>query len=151
MKKHKDSGYNSLVIIVKRNMRNTTCLLTILLLVSLTSCLDRGRTYWSEDNYEVQDNPGEPCKTLYYELEDGAGIGRVDYVTKIGSNDRFLIIESIITSKNEKAQYWIIDKMKDKPTFNGGEIREGPLSLDSFKDRKKQLGIEGLTFEKEFD
>ncbi len=127
------------------------CLLTILTFFSLTSCLDWGRTYWSEDNYKVRNNPGEPSKTLYYELGDGAGIGRVNYITKIGSNERFLIIESFDTSKNEKCQYWIIDKKKDKPTFNGDEIREGPLSLGSFKARKKELGIGELTFEKEFD
>lgn len=132
-------------------MRRLTFLVTFFLLFSLTSCLDWGRTYWSEDNYEVQDNPGIACKTLYYELGDGSGIGRVDYVSKIGSNDRFLIIESLDTSKNGKVQYWIIDKKKDKPTFNGDEITDGPLSLDSFKTRKKQLGIESQTFEKEFD
>lgn len=132
-------------------MRRLTFLMTIYILFSLTSCLDWGRTYWSEDNYEVQENPGISCKTLYYKLENGTGIGRVDYVSKIGSNDCFLIIESIDTSKNGKAQYWIIDKKKDKPTFNGNEITVGPLSIDSFNTRKKQLSIENLTFEKDFD
>ena len=76
---------------------------TIFLCLLISACDLFSPTYWEEDNYYVQNDPGSASgKTLYYDLGDGNGIGRVEYVTKIGTSEKYLIIESQQKSENKK-------------------------------------------------
>ena len=113
-------------------------ILNLILPIILVSCFDSFRwTYWTDGNYEVTDNAGASyIKTLYHDK-----IGRVNYVTNITSNSRFIIVKSKGSPKNNTTYYWIIDKEKDNPFLNSDEIVEGPFSLTQFKERRKKLGI----------
>ena len=116
-----------------------------------SSCDFFSSTDWREEKYYVQDDAGSAYgKTLYYELENGNGVGRVEFVSKIGSDDKYLIIESQQTTENQK-EYWILDKTKDGGQFNASQIVEGPLSKSEFLNKKKEYGIGNLEFIREFD
>ena len=116
--------------------------------LSFSSCLDILRTYWSEGKYEVGDSPSDPtCKDLYYNLGDGAGIGRVMCVSHIGSNNRYIIA----ASKNGGKKYWILDKENDGGHLNADQIVDGPFNLNDFNAEKAKLGISSLSFDEEFE
>lgn len=85
-------------------MKQLLSILTVLICLCLSSCVDLfERTYWSDDNYEVVDNSGDSSfKTLYYKLDNGGGIGRVDFIKKIGSDENFIILESANVNKSNK-------------------------------------------------
>jgi hypothetical protein len=130
-------------------MKHFISILTISTCLTLSGCFDiLERTYWSDDNYVVWDNPGNPsCKTLYYDL-NGAGHGRANYVSQIGSNESFIIVE---TTKNGEKEYWILNKKEDEPLLNANEIMEGPFDLKMFHVRKEQLEISNLQFDERFE
>ena len=71
---------------------------------------------------------------------------RLDCVSKIGDNEHFIIAETI--NVKNIAQYWIINKDKDKPELPASQVEEGPLSLTEFTNRKKELKIDTLNFQK---
>ena len=103
--------------------------------------------YWSDGEYKVIDHGGaEWIKTLYLENH-----GRVDYVSSIGSNDKYIIVKSINSDKNYLTAYWIIDKSKDNLFLNSDEIVEGPLNLNEFVTQKEKYNISQLEFEKNWE
>jgi hypothetical protein len=118
----------------------------------LTGCFDLIEwKYWSDENYSVTINPGTASsKTLYYDLENNNAIGRVDFVKRIGSNKKYIIVESTKSEKDNTIQYCILNKEKDSKYLNGDEIMEGPYSLLNFNKKKKELGISQLYFTNEF-
>ncbi|SRR6266542_1485192 len=126
-------------------------LLVALSFVVFSSCFDLVEcTYWHEGNYFVKDNPADAsCKTLYYDLGGNSGLGRINYASKIGSNTTYIIVESINKRKENKQEFWILNKDIDKPELNADEIVQGPFSLAEFNERKNQLKIGNLDFEKE--
>lgn len=130
-------------------MRHLIPILSISLCLSLSGCFDIFEsTYWSNGNYSVSTNPGNTSsKTLYYDFENGSGIGRVDYVSQIGSNDRYIVIKSSNPDLENEDQYWILDKTLDNPMLNSEEIIEGPLNLEIFQKRKIELEINNLDFQ----
>ena len=73
---------------------------------------------------------------------------RLDCVSKIGDNEHFIIAETI--NVKNIVQYWIISKDKDKPDLPANQVVEGPLSLTEFTNRKKELKIDSLNFQKDF-
>lgn len=73
---------------------------------------------------------------------------RLDCVSKIGDNEHFIIAQTI-NAKNI-VQYWIINKDKDKPDLPANQVVEGPLSLTEFANRKKEIKIDSLNFQKNF-
>ncbi len=123
---------------------------TIILCLVISACDLFSSTYWEEDNYYIQNDSGSAFgKSLYYDLGDGNGIGRVEFVTKIGSGEKYLIIESQQKTENKK-DYWILDKTKDHRLFNASEIVEGPYTESDFLNKKSEYGIENLKFTQEF-
>lgn len=98
--------------------------------------------YWKDGVYVIKDNPViSNCKSLY-----NIDHGRVDFVTKIGANENFIIIES----KDQILEYWIINKTKDNQLKNPNEKVEGPFDSKEFIKIKAQNGISTLKFEKDF-
>lgn len=73
---------------------------------------------------------------------------RLDCISKIGDNDQFIIAETKNTQNI--VQYWIINKDKDRPELPANRIVEGPFSLSEFTNRKEELKIESLNFQKDF-
>lgn len=110
-------------------------------MLTATSCFDAyDLTFWEDGKYIVQTDPGDPmCKVLYLSKEK-SGIPRIDCISKIGSNDKYIIGQS------EDKKYWLLDKSKDNWRLYQDEIVEGPLTLEQFETRKKDLSISTLTF-----
>ena len=105
-------------------MRLSLLLYIILVLLLLVGCSNE----WKDGFYSVRVSPEDPSKfTLYIATPDGNLHGRVEFVEKIGSNSKFIVI------LNKNKQYWIIEKSKDSPLLNANEIVIGPMSLDEFK------------------
>src|ERR1700758_4482744 len=87
--------------------------------LTLTSCFDLYEpTYWRDGKYSISTSATEPsCKDLDVDVDDdGGAIGRVDCVTKIGSNDKFIIVQSA------GDKYWVVDRLKDNKFLNANEI-----------------------------
>ncbi|HBF89418.1 MAG TPA: hypothetical protein DDX39_12320 [Bacteroidales bacterium] len=133
-------------------MRFLLILLSIIYIFTLSSCVDIiEKTYWSEGNYYVTDNPGETsCKTLYYKIGNNDGIGRVDYVSKIGFNKNFIIVETLNNETKNNRTYWILNKEKDNSKYNANEIIEGLFIFNDFKKRTSELNILNILFTKDF-
>lgn len=99
----------------------------------------------------MKDSPSDPSnKTLYYDL-NGDGIGRVNHVSRLGTNDSFIIVESAGSRQSPRNMYWILDKDKDTKFMNSNEIIEGPFSLEEFNARKEELGIGNLNLNEQFE
>jgi hypothetical protein len=115
--------------------------LLLVICVLLSSCFDLfDPSYWKDGNYRLSTNPGEPsCLSLTND-----GIGLLDCVKSIGSNEEY-IIATQISGKN-KTYYWIIKKEENKYK----EKPEGPFDLKQFNEKKKNLLISDLNFESEF-
>lgn len=128
-------------------------LMILFFVMLLSSCVDLGsRNVWKDGKFYVTDNPADPnCLTLYLEIDENSGHGRVDYVKKIGSNKDYIIVFSQYNSGNSIEEYWILDKKKDNHFLNSEEIMEAPLTKNEFERKKKLLGISDIEFEDEFD
>jgi len=123
-------------------------IIVLSILTVLTGCFDLfHRTYWSDGQYTVEDDAGNVYKTLYLNFPEG-GIGRVKQVSKIGSDKKYIIIESFESNISNEMQYWILNKEEDNKYYNADEIVEGPMDYITFKHRKEKLGIIDLKFEK---
>jgi len=88
----------------------------------------------------------DSCNTLSI-ITRTQNFRRLDCVSKIGDNDHFIIAETINTKKIE--HYWIINKDKDVPELSATQSVEGPFSLEKFNERKKELKIDSLNFQKD--
>lgn len=95
-------------------------------------------SYWSNNGYDLSSDPGRPGELS---LTNPNNIVLAEFVSKIGGNDDYIIVES---KSEKKTEYWIIKQKAEK------NEREGPLSLNEFKNRKTELLIDKLKFEKNF-
>ncbi|MBK7668185.1 MAG: hypothetical protein IPJ32_13140 [Sphingobacteriaceae bacterium] len=98
------------------------------------------RTCWRDGKYNVYETDRAMALLMGDKEGDSGGAYRVDSVAQIGSNDKFIIIQS------EANKYWIVDKSKDTLRTNSKEIVLGPYTFDDFKKVKVKLGITGLEF-----
>ena len=95
---------------------------------------------WKDGPYSTKLSPEDPSKiTLYIDTPDGNLHGRVEFVERIGSDSKFIIVQS----KNK--QFWIIEKSKDAPILNANEIVIGPMLLDEFKLISFKMKINKIT------
>lgn len=123
-------------------MKNLFYFVSILIVIFFVRCNYIDNVYWKEGDYIITSNPVIPdCKSLY-----NIDHGRVDFVTKIGANENFIIIES----KDQILEYWIINKTKDNQLKNPNEIVEGPFDSKEFIKIKAQKRISSLKFEEVF-
>ena len=139
---------------VKEKKRNKIFYNKLTLIVSLLAvngclgCFDMfERTYWSDEKYEVIDDPGSPCKSLYYKIDHESSIGRVTCITRLGYNKEYIIASSL-DPENNVEQFWIIPKAKDINIRNAVEVVEGPFIETAFYVEKRARGIENLEFTK---
>ncbi len=90
----------------------------------------------------------DSCNTLS-RITRTNGSKRLDCVLQIGDNDHFIVAKT----KNQQKimQYWIINKDIDKSDLPANQVVEGPFSLTEFADRKKELRISDLNFQKTFN
>ena len=124
-------------------MPKLSTLLIFINSIFLVSCYS-----WKDGEYTIDTHPAIPSsKSLYIDVPTGGKIGRKNYVTKIGSDDNYIIIES---KSDMELEYWILDKKKDNPYYNANEIVEGPYTKLEFQNKKREREIEA-TFEKSFN
>ena len=128
-------------------MKKKNIILGLFFSILFVSYIIFNSPYWSDGEYNVTDNGGAAwIKTLYLENH-----GRVDYVSSIASNDKYIIVKSINSDKNNLTAYWIIDKSKDNVFLNSNEIVEGPLNQNQFITQKEKYGISQLEFEENWE
>ena len=90
-------------------------------------------------------NPGSPSsKTLYRDVGNGNGIGRLNDVEQIGANGQFIV------AKGSGNQYYILEMTKDDPYMDARDVMLGPMDSLVFVERLRSLGIADLTFSQSF-
>ena len=118
--------------------------LQLALLLSLTGCFD---LYEPKTNipgpYYLSESETGSFWTLYYDL-DGAGLGRIDTVNKIGWTDKYIFAEN-------NNNYYFLNKTKDNSFLNANEIVIGPFMYNKFIFLLDSLKIKGFTFQIHFD
>lgn len=105
---------------------------------------------WRDQEYEVSWIDTSENRLLYRSLEGGGGIGRVGpEVVAVGSNEKYVVTKQK-SLDNGTFSYYIIDRRKDQPMFNGNEITEGPFTSSEFDvlKRERQLPEFSATFGK---
>ena len=78
--------------------------------------------------------------TLYYKLNTGDGIGRIDSINKIGWTNNYIFAE-------HDNQYFFIDKAKDNQYLNSNDIVIGPFKNDKFLAMLDSLKITNFEFQ----
>jgi hypothetical protein len=76
-------------------------------------------------NYEIRDDEGVNGKSIYYKLNNGDAIGRIENIDSIGWND------SIIVAKSPKG-YYILYMKKDSAFAEPANVVFGPAIYDTF-------------------
>lgn len=77
--------------------------------------------------------------SLYYDL-DGAGIGRIDSINRIGWTDKYIFAEN-------NSNYFFLDKTKDNQYFNANDIVKGPFDYATFHKMLDSLKISDFKFQ----
>ena len=110
-------------------------------------------------NYKIGYH-GNPTEVIFAEHDKDLGVMIVvvnKKIKRIGFNDRFTIIERVGNYNDLDAaeqdtvtfRYYIVDMTK-KLNIQDKDFLYGPATSDEFLTRKKELGITGLDFTKEF-
>tara|TARA_B110000046_G_scaffold144849_1_gene151978 strand:- start:189 stop:548 length:360 start_codon:yes stop_codon:yes gene_type:complete len=94
--------------------------------------------YWSNNGYNLSSDPGRPGELS---LTNPSSIVLADFVSRIGGNEDYIIVES---KSKRKTEYWIIKQKAEN------KKREGPFDLNEFENRKIELLIDDLKFEENF-
>ena len=133
-------------------MKASKLILAITIITILPGCenlLSKSReTVWLDKNHKYSisntsiDNV-DSCNRLSIMTRE-RNYDRLSCITKVGDNDHFIIVGT----KDDK--FWILNKDKDSSNLNPNQILEGPFDSIPFMDRKKQLSIADLDFQKYF-
>jgi hypothetical protein len=90
--------------------------------------------------YVVKADPGANYQTLYYDLGDGAAIGRVENVNRVGHTDRFIIAQT-------PEGYYFINRQKDQQFLNGSEIIGSLKTQEYFLNWLDSSNIKNFKFD----
>lgn len=112
-------------------------LIILTFIINLSSCMD----LFEYDKvliepYHIRTDPGDMSKSIYYNLENGNGIGRISSVNKVGWNHDHII------AINSNKHYFILEIHKDYKYYNAEEIVIGLLSKYEFLEKRKVLKID---------
>ena len=119
-------------------------LLLSLLIFTLSSCGDIFTPTKKIDGpYYLSESEDGNYWTLYYQLDDSSGHGRVDSVHKIGWTDNFIFVEN-------NNRYYFIDKEKDQGLLNADEIVIGPFGHNQFVQMLDSLKLQNFSFQLSF-
>ena len=112
----------------------------LLAIVFLSGCMDLSeKKYWKYKDYYISDNPGNLSKTLYINIEEGSGLGRVEGITKVSVVDDFILCESITASETGEVSFWILNMQHDSKYLNASEVVKGPFSSTEFSSLLEEL------------
>ena len=118
-----------------------------------TSCFDLvSFKDWEEDGYYVDINPSNPnSHTLYVEIESNSGLGLVDYVKEIGSNDEYIIVKCSLNGSTAADQYFVLPKEYPRVDFKYKSNILGPFDLSRFRMIEESLEIQDIVFDTKID
>jgi hypothetical protein len=112
-----------------------TKLFIILLITLLFGCnVDLSPNYKVSDNYYVGVIDIPEDRSLYYDLGDGSGVGRVNGgVISVGWNEFHIIVEQ---RKDNKKLFYILEIKKDSKYAEPSESVSGPFNEGEFKEMR---------------
>lgn len=91
--------------------------------------------------YYVAKTDIEEDRSLYFKLENGDGIGRIEpRVVSVGWDDKYIIAKQQIKGKKELI-YYILEIEKDHAYADPKESVIGPLSEPDYMLKRKQLNV----------
>jgi hypothetical protein len=123
-------------------------IIIILFITLLSGCnIDLRPNYKVSDNYfvGVVDIPKD--RSLYYDLGNGSGVGRVSgEVIAVGWNESHIIVEQQKANKN---LFYILEINKDSKFAQPSESVSGPFNETEFNEIRKKQNIDpNLSFTK---
>lgn len=121
-------------------------LIYIFQLLLLVACGDIANNKMTlNERYFVEAIDDDKNRSLYYSLNDGGGIGRVNNgVIAVGLNDTHIIIKQNL---GDMVRYYILDMTKDSDFAKPDDSLYGPYNIKQFTDSRKDLNVENaLTF-----
>ncbi|MBN1254843.1 MAG: hypothetical protein JXA50_06175 [Deltaproteobacteria bacterium] len=125
-------------------------LFIILLFTLLLGCnVDLSTDYKVSDNYYVSIIDIPEDRSLYYDLGDGSGIGRVNGgVIAVGWDNDHIIVEQY---KDNKNLFYILEINKDSKYAVPSESVSGPFNETEFNEIRTKLNVDAkLGFSKRF-
>lgn len=125
-------------------------LLPIFLAIMLIGCnVHLDNNFKVADSYFVGVIDVSEDRSLYYDLGDGSGIGRVNGgVMAVGWNKSHIIVEQY---KNNKVLFYILEIEKDHKYAEPAESVSGPFNEEEFNEARVNLNVApNLTFTKRF-
>ncbi|HTE25489.1 hypothetical protein [Flavitalea sp.] len=90
--------------------------------------------------YSLSKIEGVMSWSLYYDIEGGAGIGRMDSVEKIGWMDNYIFAAN-------GGHYYFLDKSKDNQYLNDKDIVKGPFDQPIFLKLLDSLKVSDFEFQ----
>ena len=101
------------------------------------------------ERYFVDAIDDDKNRSLYYSLNDGSGIGRVNNgVVAVGLDEKHIIIKQQI---DNAYSYYILDIQKDSEAAKPEDSVSGPFNKSQFTDARNRLNVKNaLTFSHTF-
>jgi hypothetical protein len=80
--------------------------------------------------------------SVYYELSNGGGIGRIDQtVFSVGWNTRYIVAKQHPDNNRSVTNFYYLDMTKDSPYADPKVSVTGPLTEAEFTRKKAELGL----------
>ena len=134
-------------------MKKTTPFLIVIISFLINSCswLDESQHQKIIGEYEVGWNDLESNRSITKLIKDCDGCSEgiiASYVYAVGHNQNYIIAKQLENSQT-KTSYYIIDIKKNQANSQKGIF--GPLNETEFEKTKKDLKIESLKFDLNFN
>jgi hypothetical protein len=126
------------------------CVAGFLFVLMFTGCnVNLENNFRVSDSYFVGVIDVSEDRSLYYDLGDGSGIGRVNgNVTAVGWNESHIIVEQ---HKDNKILFYILEIEKDHKYADPSESVSGPFNEAEFNKTRINLNVDpNLSFTKRF-
>jgi hypothetical protein len=84
--------------------------------------------------------------SVYYELGDGSGIGRIGPTAfSVGWNDRYIVAKQHPAANRSITNFFYLDISKDSKYAEPSNSVVGPLTEREFTQKKRELGLPDFT------
>lgn len=129
---------------MKRNFKIITTLVLVNLLFSCNDIIKNHIT----GRYYLVSNGTYDNMTISYEIDDeGNTVGVIDEkIFSVGNNDKFIIAKQHPKNSRNSVNYFIIPIYKEF-TYSPEKGVLGPLSLNQFEAKRKELNLLNLNFD----
>jgi hypothetical protein len=123
--------------------------LSLLILVTLSSCIFDSGELWRNNPYLVHWIDTGDSVTLAYDLGGGGSIGRVEAkVVAVGANEKYVVVKQNPNANRAITNYFYIDRAKDGKYAEIKDAVSGPFSELEFEKKRTELALP--KFSKEF-